>query len=107
MESEDRTTHFGLRGRATNVLPVKSDTLSSLPWAHHGLNDTEELVAKLYWPEGSRQSEADILEEVFKIADGKWERMTEEERKQVDAMSRRWSGSTNSKTRPRRASGRH
>jgi len=84
VESEDRTTHFGLRGRATNVLPVTSDVLSSLPRARHSLNDTDELVAKLYWPEGSRQSEADILEEVYKIADGKREHMTEEERKQVD-----------------------
>jgi hypothetical protein len=33
MESEDRTTHFGLRGRATNVLSVTSDVLSSLPRA--------------------------------------------------------------------------
>jgi hypothetical protein len=85
MESEDRTTHFGLRGRATNVLSVTCDVLSSLPRARHSLNDTEELVAKLYWPEGSRQSEADILEEVYKIADGKREQMTEEERKQVDS----------------------
>jgi hypothetical protein len=56
-----------------------------LPRARHSLNDTTELVAKLYWPEGSRQSEADILEEVYKIADGKREQMTEEERKQVDS----------------------
>jgi hypothetical protein len=85
VESEDRTTHFGLRGRATNVLSVTSDVLSSLPRARHSLNDTEELVAKLYWPEGSRQSEADILEEVYKIADGMREQMSEEERKQVDS----------------------
>jgi hypothetical protein len=71
VESEDRTTHFGLRGRVTNVLPVTSGILSSLPWARHSLNDTKELIAKLYWPEESRQSEADILEEVYKIADGK------------------------------------
>jgi hypothetical protein len=76
VESEDRMTHFGLHGRATNVLPVTSDVLSSLP-RPTSLNDTKELVAKLYWPEESRQGEADILEEVYKIADGKRGQMTE------------------------------
>ena len=84
LESKDRTTHFGLGGRATNVFPVKSAVLSSLPRDRPNLNDTDELVAKLYWPEQSRQSEPDILKEVYEIADGKREKMTDEEREQVD-----------------------
>jgi hypothetical protein len=61
-------THFGLRGRATNVFPVKSEMPSCLSRGHPSCNNTDELVAKLYWPEESRQSEAEILEEVHKIA---------------------------------------
>ena len=83
LKSEDRTTHFGLRGRATNVFPVTSDMLSSLPRDSRNLNDTKDLVAKLYWPEEMRQSEPDILKEVYKIADGGREGMTAEERQQV------------------------
>jgi hypothetical protein len=51
LQSKDCTTHFGLRGRATTVFPVTSTVLSSLPRDRHSLNDTSELVAKLYWPE--------------------------------------------------------
>jgi hypothetical protein len=61
-------SHYGLHGRATNVFPVKSKTLSRLARERPSRNDTHELVAKLYWPEESRQSEAEILEEVHKIA---------------------------------------
>jgi hypothetical protein len=68
LKSKDYTTHLDLRGRATKVFPVTSTMLSSLP-RDHGVNDTDELVAKMYWPEESRQSEPDILEEVYKIAD--------------------------------------
>ncbi|OAX31445.1 hypothetical protein K503DRAFT_777572, partial [Rhizopogon vinicolor AM-OR11-026] len=66
----DRTTHYGLRGRATNVFPVESTQLSRLARNLSSRNNTDELVAKIYWPEESRQSEAEILEEVHSIADG-------------------------------------
>lgn len=68
LESDKRTTHFGLRGRATTVFPVKSKVLSALPRRPHSLNESTELVAKLFWPEEARQSEPEILEEVYKIA---------------------------------------
>ena len=73
LDSPERVTHYGLRGRATNVFPVTSKTLSQEARKHPSLNQTDELVAKLYWPEQSRQSEAEILEEVHKIAAGKAE----------------------------------
>jgi len=70
--SPERTTHYGLRGRATNVFPVKSEALSNLAKElaenRPGRNETEELVAKIYWPEETRQSEADILKMVHEIA---------------------------------------
>ncbi|KAG1748232.1 hypothetical protein EDB19DRAFT_1847773 [Suillus lakei] len=68
LKSKDRTTHFGLRGRATTLFPVKSRALSALPREHHFRNETTEFVAKLFWPEEARQSEPEILEEVYKIA---------------------------------------
>ncbi|KAG2121601.1 hypothetical protein DEU56DRAFT_833995 [Suillus clintonianus] len=68
LKSPERMTHFGLRGRATTVFPVKSTVLSSLPRKPYFWNQTAELVAKLFWPEETRQSEPDILEEVYKIA---------------------------------------
>ncbi|KAG1741269.1 hypothetical protein EDB19DRAFT_717988 [Suillus lakei] len=71
LESDKRTTHFGLRGRATTVFPVKSKKLSALvpnlPHHNHH-NPTDELVAKLYWPEEERESEAEILQKVYDIA---------------------------------------
>ncbi|KAG2363793.1 hypothetical protein BDR07DRAFT_1403336 [Suillus spraguei] len=70
-ESDKRTTHFGLRGRATTVFPVKSKKLSALvpTLPHHNPhNPTDELVAKIYWPEEERESEADILRKVYEIA---------------------------------------
>ncbi|KAG2363000.1 hypothetical protein BDR07DRAFT_1405681 [Suillus spraguei] len=66
--SNERTTHFGLRGRATTLFPVKSRALSAQPRQPHFLNESTELVAKLFWPEEARQSEPEILEEVYKIA---------------------------------------
>ncbi|KAG2120014.1 hypothetical protein BD769DRAFT_1641729 [Suillus cothurnatus] len=72
LKSDKRTTHFGLRGRATTVFPVKSKKLSALvpTLPHHNPhNTTNELVAKLYWPEEERESEAEILQKVYKIAD--------------------------------------
>ncbi|KAG2064221.1 hypothetical protein BDR04DRAFT_284843 [Suillus decipiens] len=68
LESNERTTHFGLRGRATTLFPVKSRALSAQPQQPHFLNESTELVAKLFWPEEARQSEPEILEEVYKIA---------------------------------------
>jgi hypothetical protein len=69
VKSDERVTHFGIRGRATTVFPVKSKALSGLPQDRHSLNESPELVAKLYWPEETRQSEPDILKEVYKIAE--------------------------------------
>jgi serine/threonine protein kinase len=72
LKSDMRTTHFGLRGRATTVFPVKSKKLSALvpTLPHHNPhNPTNELVAKLYWPEEERESEAEILRKVYEIAD--------------------------------------
>ncbi|KAG1748446.1 uncharacterized protein EDB91DRAFT_1047965, partial [Suillus paluster] len=68
------TTHYGLRGRATTVFPVESKELSDRlakreREGHRSENPTEELVAKLYWPEESRESEAEILKKVQKIAE--------------------------------------
>ncbi|KAG2158202.1 uncharacterized protein EDB93DRAFT_1334627 [Suillus bovinus] len=68
LRSDKRTTHFGLRGRTTTVSPVKSKALSALPRLSHSLNESTELVAKLFWPEDARQSEPEVLEEVYKIA---------------------------------------
>ncbi|KAG0698935.1 hypothetical protein DFH29DRAFT_834252 [Suillus ampliporus] len=67
LKSTERTTHFGLRGRATTVFPVESVKLSSL--LSDSPNKSKELVAKLYWPEESRESEAEILKKVYKIAE--------------------------------------
>jgi hypothetical protein len=72
LESDKRVTHFGLRGRATTVFPVKSKALSALmpTLPHHNPhNPTSELVAKLYWPEEERESEAEILQKVYEIAE--------------------------------------
>ncbi|KAG2132094.1 hypothetical protein DEU56DRAFT_448941 [Suillus clintonianus] len=72
LTSNKRTTHFGLRGRATTMFPVESKKLSrlvpNLPH-HNPHNPTKELVAKLYWPEEARESEPDILKKVYKIAE--------------------------------------
>ncbi|KAG2363911.1 hypothetical protein BDR07DRAFT_1402782 [Suillus spraguei] len=55
VKSDERVTHFGIRGRATTVFPVKSKALSELPRDCHFLNE-------------SLNSEPDILDEVYKIA---------------------------------------
>jgi hypothetical protein len=68
LKSLERKTHFGLRGRATTVFPVKSKALSALPRRPHSLNESTEFVAKLFWPEEARRNEPEILEEVYKIA---------------------------------------
>jgi hypothetical protein len=67
LKSDDRTTHFGLRGCATTMFPVESKALSALPQRSHFLNESTEFIAKLFWPEEACQSEPEILEEVYKI----------------------------------------
>ena len=69
LQSEERMTHFGLRGRATTVYPVESERLSTLLQEKPSENPSNGMVAKLYWPEVSRESEADILERVRQIAE--------------------------------------
>ncbi|KAG0698153.1 hypothetical protein DFH29DRAFT_1081979 [Suillus ampliporus] len=74
LTSDQRTTHFGLRGRATTVFPVESKVLSKQllergeEQGHYNDIPTHGLVAKLYWPEESRESEAQILKKVYEIA---------------------------------------
>ncbi|KAH7891074.1 hypothetical protein F5I97DRAFT_1799223, partial [Phlebopus sp. FC_14] len=58
LSSDERRTHFGLNGRATNVFPATSETLSS----------EGPLIAKVFWAEESRKSEPDILQKVYEIA---------------------------------------
>jgi hypothetical protein len=60
LEAEDRMTHYGLRGRVTNVFPVESDRLSKLLLKRPSDNTSGEIVAKIFWQE-SRESEPDIL----------------------------------------------
>ncbi|KAG1865761.1 hypothetical protein C8R48DRAFT_705930, partial [Suillus tomentosus] len=68
VKSKERVTHFGKRGRATTVFSMKSEALSGLQRDPRFPNESSELVAKLYWPEETRQGEPDILKEVYKIA---------------------------------------
>ncbi|KAH7891059.1 hypothetical protein F5I97DRAFT_1827023 [Phlebopus sp. FC_14] len=58
LSSDERRTHFGLNGRATDVFPATSETLSS----------EGPLIAKVFWAEESRKSEPDILQKVYEIA---------------------------------------
>lgn len=58
LSSDKRVTHYGLNGRATNVYPATSQKLGS----------EKKLVAKFYWGEISRTSEAAILRKVNDIA---------------------------------------
>ncbi|KAG0696690.1 hypothetical protein DFH29DRAFT_1082776 [Suillus ampliporus] len=62
---EERVTHYGLKGRATNVFPVTSEALSKK------FPEIEEdgMVAKIFWGEEQRTSEPEILSKVFDIAD--------------------------------------
>jgi hypothetical protein len=69
LEAEDRTTHYGLRGRATNVFPVESARLSEILQKCPRENTSGEMVAKIFWPEESRESEPDILKKVQTIAE--------------------------------------
>ncbi|KAG2052992.1 hypothetical protein BDR06DRAFT_1055439 [Suillus hirtellus] len=64
----EHVTHSSISGCATTVFPVKSKALSCLQRDPRFPNESSELVAKLYWPEETHQSEPDILNEVYKIA---------------------------------------
>ncbi|KAG2743768.1 hypothetical protein P692DRAFT_20878691 [Suillus brevipes Sb2] len=68
VRSDERITHFGIRGCATTVVPVKSKALSGLQRDPRFPSESPELVAKLYWPEETWQSEPNILKEAYKIA---------------------------------------
>ena len=57
--SENRVSHYGLNGRATNVYPATSNKFAS----------RGNLVAKLFWTEESRTSEPEILKKVYEIAE--------------------------------------
>ncbi|KAG1730187.1 hypothetical protein EDB19DRAFT_2027541 [Suillus lakei] len=59
LKSDECITHFGIRGRATTVFPVKSKALSGLRRDPSFLNESPELVAKLYWPEETRIAQTD------------------------------------------------
>ncbi|KAF8122574.1 hypothetical protein EV363DRAFT_1301083 [Boletus edulis] len=59
LSDETRVTHFGLNGRATNVLSVECKDLSENP----------DLVSKLSWMEIRRMSEPDILKKVYEISE--------------------------------------
>ncbi|KAF8121044.1 hypothetical protein EV363DRAFT_1366958, partial [Boletus edulis] len=57
---EERVTHYGLNGRATNLFSVKSDDLTDP-------EDARELVVKVFWAEATRTSEPEILKRVHDI----------------------------------------
>jgi hypothetical protein len=61
---DERVTHYGLQGRATNVVPVTSDALAK---RYPNLDDG--MVAKIFWGEASRTSEPEILKKVEEIAE--------------------------------------
>ncbi|KAG1883292.1 hypothetical protein F4604DRAFT_1920496 [Suillus subluteus] len=60
---DERVTHYGLQGRATNVVPVTSEALAK----KYG-NFQDGMVAKIFWGEASRTSEPEILDKVEEIA---------------------------------------
>ncbi|KAG2032582.1 hypothetical protein BDR03DRAFT_926566 [Suillus americanus] len=60
---DERVTHYGLQGRATNVVPVTSEAL-----AKKYDNFQDGMVAKIFWGEASRTSEPEILDKVEEIA---------------------------------------
>jgi hypothetical protein len=64
IKDPERVTHYGLKGRATNVFPVTSKVLAKLrPDAAK-----DGMVAKIFWAEEQRTSEPDILKKVEEIA---------------------------------------
>ncbi|KAG2341852.1 hypothetical protein BDR05DRAFT_1060717 [Suillus weaverae] len=60
---DERVTHYGLQGRATNVVPVTSEAL-----AKKYTNIQDGMVAKIFWGEVNRTSEPEILDKVKEIA---------------------------------------
>ncbi|KAG1826528.1 hypothetical protein EV424DRAFT_1599821 [Suillus variegatus] len=60
---DERVTHYGLQGRATNVVPVTSEALTK----KYGKFE-DGMVAKIFWGEASRTSEPEILKKVGEIA---------------------------------------
>ncbi|KAG1759900.1 hypothetical protein EDD22DRAFT_1051861 [Suillus occidentalis] len=60
---EERVTHYGLQGRATNVVPVTSKVL-----AKKYPNIQDEMVAKIFWAEADCISEPKILDKVEEVA---------------------------------------
>ncbi|KAH7918879.1 hypothetical protein BV22DRAFT_892934 [Leucogyrophana mollusca] len=65
------TNHFGLCGRATNVLPVTSEALFNQAPFPDGHITGDEYVAKIFWAEELRKSEPSIIQKA---------RVAEEER---------------------------
>ncbi|KAH7920984.1 hypothetical protein BV22DRAFT_1073079 [Leucogyrophana mollusca] len=63
LDSKERVTHFGVNGRATDVLRVTSPQLEK---QHPG----KDMVAKVFWPEDSRTGEVTILQQVSRLAKG-------------------------------------
>ncbi|KAG1726848.1 hypothetical protein EDB19DRAFT_1751609 [Suillus lakei] len=63
-DSEERVTHYGLQGRATNVFPVTSDKLCT----EFPDSQKDGMVAKIFWAEEDRISEPEILKKVHEIA---------------------------------------
>ncbi|KAG2352680.1 hypothetical protein BDR07DRAFT_1615549 [Suillus spraguei] len=61
---DERVTHYGLQGRATNVIPVTSDALTK----KYG-NFQDGMMAKIFWGEANRTSEPEILKRVEEIAE--------------------------------------
>ncbi|KAH7891061.1 hypothetical protein F5I97DRAFT_1827025 [Phlebopus sp. FC_14] len=59
LSSEERITHYGLNGRATNVFPATSDDPMY-----------SSVIVKVFWGEKSRRSEPEILAIVEGIANG-------------------------------------
>ncbi|KAG0706490.1 hypothetical protein DFH29DRAFT_845929 [Suillus ampliporus] len=60
----ERVTHYGLKGRATNVFPVTSKKLVK---EYEGIEE-DGMVAKIFWGEEQRTSEPEILDQVYEIA---------------------------------------
>ncbi|KAG1751618.1 uncharacterized protein EDB91DRAFT_1216918 [Suillus paluster] len=66
--SEERVTHYGLKGRATNVFPVTSKFLAK-KYANDPGVKKDGMVAKIFWAEEQRDSEPEILKKVAEIAE--------------------------------------
>ncbi|KAG2104723.1 uncharacterized protein F5147DRAFT_263091 [Suillus discolor] len=61
---DERVTHYGLQGRATNVVPITSETLTK----KYGIFQ-DGMVVKIFWGEATRTSEPDISDKVKEIAE--------------------------------------